>query len=124
MRKRAAVDRDHLAASLVCAGAVLGLVAMTPIALSFAFAPFGPFGEIAFVFVLALGILLFSKRPIGRVAAAASAWFAVFGGAVSVAFLLFGLIVPSGSLVSVSAVGIVAMGISVAGAIVKIRAPS
>lgn len=115
------MDRDRLAATLVCGGAVLGLVEMTPIAFSF---PFALFGEIAFALVLLLGIVLFSRRSIGRAVAAGAAWFAVFGGAVSVAFLLLGLIVPSGSLVIVSAVGVVAMGISVAGALVKLRAPS
>jgi len=117
---RAAVDRDRLAASLVCTGAILGLVVMTPITLSFAFALFG---EIAFALVLALGLVVFSRRAIGRIAVAGAALFAVFGGAVSVAFLLLGLIVPSGSLVPVSAVGVVAMGISLVGSVVKIRGP-
>jgi len=67
---------------------------------------------------------LFSKHPVGRVVAAGSVWLAVFGGAVSIAFFLLSLMLPLGSLAAVSALGVVGMVIAVAGALVRLRAPS
>jgi uncharacterized membrane protein YhaH (DUF805 family) len=116
--------RNWLAATFMCGGAVLGLIVFSPIISRL---PFALFGEIAFAFVLILGLVLFPKQPVGRVLAAGAAWFAVFGGAVSVAFLLFGLIVTSGTLsgtlLLVGVLGIVAMAISLVGARLKLRIP-
>lgn len=86
--------------------------------------PFAYLRAIAFAFVLLLGVLLFSKHPVGRFLAVGALWFAVLGGAVSIAFFLLGLIVPLGSLLIVSTVGVGAMAISVAGVLIKFRAPS
>lgn len=111
--------RDPLAASLVSGGAALGFVTMSLAATSL---PFTLLGKFAFASGLVSGLLLFTRQSIGPVLAAASAWFAVLGGAVSIALLLLGGIVGEGWPMVIGVLGIAAMVTSLAGARVELRA--
>jgi hypothetical protein len=111
--------RDWLAAALISGGAVLGLIVLSPLVSRL---PFALFGEIAFAFVLILGLVLFSRQHVGLVLAAGAAWFAVLAGAVSIAFLILGVMVGSGGIIVVGVLGTVAMAISLVGARIKLQA--
>jgi hypothetical protein len=111
--------RDWLAGALVTGGAGLGLIVLSPLVSRL---PFALFGEIAFAFVLILGLVLFARQPVGRVLAAGAAWFAILAGAVSIAFLVLGVMVGSGGIIFVGVLGIVAMAISLVGARIKLQA--
>ena len=115
------MDSERFAGILVCSGAVIGLVGMTPASST---VPFAYLGEISFVLVLLLGVLLIRKSRQGRVFAAVVLWFAMFGGAVSIAFLLLGLMLPWDGALRLGSIGLAGAALAIAGALVRLRRPS
>ncbi len=84
------MDSDRLAAILLCLGAILGLVGATPTGFTLYYAILG---WASFGVVLLLGVFSFRNRREGRALAVAAFWFALLGGAASVALLILGLMI-------------------------------
>jgi len=108
-----ALNSNRLAATLMCVGAVLGLVGATPTGFTLYFAVLG---WASFGLVFLLGLLLFRKRPEGRLFAAAALWFALLGGAASVALLILGLMISWKAAIWSGSVGVLGTILAMAGA--------
>ena len=108
-----ALDSNRLAAILMCVGAVLGLVGATPTGFTLYFAVLG---WASFGLVFLLGLLLFRKRPEGHIFAAAALWFALLGGAASVALLILGLMISWNAAIWLGSVGVLGTILAMAGA--------
>jgi hypothetical protein len=109
------MDPDRLAGTLMATGGLLGLAGTIS-----TFFPFSVLGVLSFAFVLTFAVLVYRKRPEARLVAAATLWFAPLGGVACVIVLWFN---RSGwfyvALWDLQAyVGLVGMGIALAGALV------
>jgi len=107
------LDSNRLAAILMCVGAVLGLVGATPTGFPLYFAVLG---WASFGLVFLLGLLLFRKRPEGRLFAAAALWFALLGGAASIALLILGLMISWNGAIWSGSIGVLGTILAMAGA--------
>ena len=117
MREVSALDSNRLSAILLCLGAVLGLVGATPTGFTLFYATLG-WGS--FGVVLLLGILSFRKGRERRVLALAALWFALLGGAASIALLILGLMISWNAAIWFGSVGVVGTLLATAGAAIRI----
>jgi len=117
MRGVSALDSNRLSAILLCLGAVLGLVGATPTGFTLFYATLG-WGS--FGLVLLLGAFSFRKRQEGRVLALAAMWFALLGGAASVALMILGLMISWNAAIWFGSVGVVGTLLATAGAAIRI----
>jgi hypothetical protein len=109
------MDPDQLAGTLMAAGGILGLAGTIS-----TFFPFSVLGVLSFAFVLAFAVLVYRKRPEARLVASATLWFAPLGGAACAIVLWFN---RNGWFYFAlwdlqAAIGLVGMGIALAGALV------
>ena len=122
MREVSALDSNRLSAILLCLGAILGLVGATPTGFTLFYATLG-WGS--FGVVLLLGILSFRKGREKRVLALAALWFALLGGAASIALLILGLMISWGAAVWFGSVGVVGTLLATVGAGIRVlRVPA
>ncbi|TLZ86370.1 MAG: hypothetical protein E6K02_06145 [Methanobacteriota archaeon] len=110
------VSPDRLAATLICAGAIVGLIGSIA-TLSVLL------GVPSFALVLLLGVYVSRRQKEGRLLAGAVVWFAVLGAfeGFYAIFLYRGFVpLPSDYLWKVS-ITILGMAVAVGGAILKLR---
>ena len=111
------MDSNRLSAIFLCLGAILGLVGATPTGFTLFYATLG-WGS--FGLVLLLGAFSFRKRQEGRVLALAAMWFALLGGAASVALMILGLMISWNAAIWFGSVGVVGTLLATAGAAIRI----
>ena len=112
------MDSDRLAGTLMCAGAIpglLGLLGSTP----FFFFPFSVLSGISFGLVFLFGVYVFRKRAEGRLLAAAALIFAPLGGAASVYVLWVALLYQWDLGIVLGSAGVLGMLLALAGASIK-----
>ena len=117
MREVSALDSNRLSAILLCLGAVLGLVGATPTGFTLFYATLG---WTSFSAILLLGAFSFQNRREGRVLALAAMWFALLGGAASVALLMLGLMISWNTAIWFGSLGVVGTLLATAGAAIRI----
>ncbi|HEX9567999.1 MAG TPA: hypothetical protein VGA48_10475 [Thermoplasmata archaeon] len=112
------VDPDRLAGTLICAGAIAGLI--SSISTLFVF-----LGVPSFGLVLLLGIYSFRRRKEGRLLAGAVVWFAALGALEGFYIIFFyrgyGLLLAD--YYWKASITILGMALAVAGAVIKLLLP-